>query len=560
MDETNPIGLFLVTSGSKGDRLLFRYPFIIEVDKDIDDKKNKKSPYAILNDNKDDLHILQEEFCASNECSLTGFDDKLLSTLFAVKPELCGEKFELKIENVRFIGHPTHLSHISNREKTTITMFHVVFALHADASYSIVDCYHDLSHLFAVAIRSEESRCNYLTHQVKLMQSAHDEISSLPEGHTESPYNLILTRSDLAVQLKEAFDGLKSTGTVRAKVNSWIEFSFCLPIKVHRLQDERLLVEPQDIDACLRDLRPYHGVLLLTDAAELLSSLPEDSSPALIRLISVASPLKNLQQLAADADIILSHVFQLVSHLLFWGKATIIYPLCDSNVYVISPYAPIHLYTSLEAKFSEQFPNMSVLSVLCQFSLPISLSELDNPMNSSYQQAQRVQMVIWLLQHRLLTQLHTYVYLMPPERASSSVQNGELIEDTSRTIKTVESSDLSSSYQSEESLLSPSHSKASSISDEEDLSLREQDSIRKANLTPSERDSILRDASHNNKDDLKNFIRFCPYFRGRHHLEEIMYCENIRRSHLLSLLDKFRNILITCQFEDTAVVALNKRL
>ncbi|GFV12190.1 GATOR complex protein NPRL3 [Trichonephila clavipes] len=63
--------------------------------------------------------------------------------------------------------------------------------------------------------------------------------------------------------------------------------------------------------------------------------------------------------------------------------------------------------------------------------------------------------------------------------------------------------------QSEESLLSPSHSKASSISDEEDLSLREQDSIRKANLTPSERDSILRDASHNNKDDLKNFISSC---------------------------------------------------
>ncbi|GFS38048.1 GATOR complex protein NPRL3 [Trichonephila inaurata madagascariensis] len=510
MDETNPIGLFLVTSGSKGDRLLFRYPFGIEVDKDIHDKKIKKSPYAILNDNKDDLHILQEEFCETDECSLTGFDDKLLSTLFAVKPELCGEKFELKIENVRFIGHPTHLSHISNREKTTITMFHVVFALHADASYSIVDCYHDLSHLFAVAIGSEESRCNYLTHQVKLMQSAHDEIASLPEGKDCEQY-------------------------------LWLSY----------VTSSMMLTTVS---------KPYHGVLLLTDAGELLSSLPEDSSPALIRLISVTSPLKNLQQLAADADIILSHVFQLVSHLLFWGKATIIYPLCDSNVYVISPYAPIHLYTSLEAKFSEQFPNMSVLSVLSQFSLPISLSELDNPMNSSYQQAQRVQMVIWLLQHRLLTQLHTYVYLIPPERASSSVQNGELIEDTSRTIKTLESSDLSSSYQSEESLLSPSHSKASSISDEEDLSLREQDSIRKANLTPSERDSILRDASHNNKDDLKNFIRFCPYFRGRHHLEEIMYCENIRRSHLLSLLDKFRNILITCQFEDTAVVALNKRL
>ncbi|CAL1294173.1 unnamed protein product [Larinioides sclopetarius] len=560
MDETNPIGLFLVTSGSKGDRLLFRYPFCSEIIKDIDNKKRKKCPYALLNDNKDDLYIFQEENLESSECSLSGFDDKLLSTLFAVKPELCGEKFELKIENVRFIGHPTYLRHISKREKTTITMFHVVFALRADASYSIVDCYHDLCHRFSIAIRYEEVRCNYLTLQVKLMQGAHDEIAALPEGHNESPFNLILSRSELAVQLKMTFDDLKSSGIVRSKINHWIELSFCLPMKVHRLQDEKLLVEPGDINACLKDLRPYHGLLLLADPGELLSSLPEDSAPALIRLISVTSPLKNLQQLAADADIILSHVFQLVSHLLYWGKATIIYPLCDSNVYVISPYAPTNTYSTLEAKFSEQFPNTSLLAILSQFSLPISLSELDNPMSSSYQQAQRVQMVIWMLQHRLLTQLHTYVYLIPSERASSSIQNGELIEDTMRTAKTLESSDLSSSYQSEESLLSPSHSKASSVSDEEDLSLREQDSIRQANLTPLERDSILRDASHNSKDDLKSFIRFCPYFRGRHHLEEIMYCENIRRSHLLSLLDKFRNILITCQFEDTAVVALNKRL
>ncbi|GIX76188.1 GATOR complex protein NPRL3 [Caerostris extrusa] len=206
MDETNPIGLFLVTSGSKGDRLLFRYPYAAEINKDTDSKKSKKSPYALLDDSKDDLHILQEEFFEPSECSLTGFDDKLLSTLFAVKPELCGEKFELKIENVRFIGHPTYLRHISNREKTTITMFHVVFALPSDSSYSVVDCYHDLSHRFSIAIRHEEYRCSYLTSQVKLMQNAHDEIASLPEGHSESPFNLILSRSDLAVQLKEAFE------------------------------------------------------------------------------------------------------------------------------------------------------------------------------------------------------------------------------------------------------------------------------------------------------------------------------------------------------------------
>ena len=32
-------------------------------------------------------------------------------------------------------------------------------------------------------------------------------------------------------------------------------------------------------------------------------------------------------------------VFQLVCHLVFWAKLTIIYPLCETNVYILSPHA-----------------------------------------------------------------------------------------------------------------------------------------------------------------------------------------------------------------------------
>lgn len=286
MDETNLSGLFLVTSGSKGDRLLFRYPYEVPGSKNSASEKIKRSPYALLNDIKDELWIPQEEYIESCENSLLRFDDRVLSTLFAVKPELCGQKFELKIENVRFIGHPTYLPHDSNREQSTITMFNVVFALWADASHSVVDCFHDFSHRLSIAIRHEERRCNYLTSQVKLMQNAHDEVASQPEDLEKSPFHLILSRSELAAILKMAFDDLKSNGFVHSKINEWIDVSFCLPNKVHRLQDEKLTVEPQSIQECLKYLRPYHGLLLLMDAAELLSSLSEDSSPALIRLIS----------------------------------------------------------------------------------------------------------------------------------------------------------------------------------------------------------------------------------------------------------------------------------
>ena len=55
-------------------------------------------------------------------------------------------------------------------------------------------------------------------------------------------------------------------------------------------------------------MRPYHGLLLLVEASELLDHLPPDASPALVRLVRMYSPLKSLQTLSADADLTLSQV------------------------------------------------------------------------------------------------------------------------------------------------------------------------------------------------------------------------------------------------------------
>lgn len=63
-----------------------------------------------------------------------------------------------------------------------------------------------------------------------------------------------------------------------------------------------------DIVRCLQSLRPYHGLLLLVEAGELLDHLPPDASPALVRLVRMYSPLKSLQTLSADADLTLSQV------------------------------------------------------------------------------------------------------------------------------------------------------------------------------------------------------------------------------------------------------------
>lgn len=54
--------------------------------------------------------------------------------------------------------------------------------------------------------------------------------------------------------------------------------------------------------------------------------------------------------------------------------------------------------------------------------------------------------------------------------------------------------------------------------------------------------------------------RLLHYFRGRHHLEEIMYHENTRRSQLLMLFDKFRSVLVVTTHEDPVIAVFQALL
>jgi hypothetical protein len=43
-----------------------------------------------------------------------------------------------------------------------------------------------------------------------------------------------------------------------------------------------------------------------------------------------------------NISLFILQIFLIAAHLVYWGKARIIYPLCESNVYVVSPTASIH--------------------------------------------------------------------------------------------------------------------------------------------------------------------------------------------------------------------------
>ncbi|XP_070294997.1 GATOR1 complex protein NPRL3 isoform X2 [Salvelinus sp. IW2-2015] len=562
-EKTSPISVILVTSGSRGNKLLFRYPFQRVADCTSSFTTKQRSPYA-LNTTGD---VLEDPDGDSR------FSDIILATILATKSDMCGKKFELKIDNVRFVGHPTLLQHPLNQvlncdqcSSCFAPVSHNAVSLslrplQANADPSVISCMHNLSRRIAIALQHEERRCQYLTREAKLMLAVQDEVTNMTEtdGSPQSPFRQILPKCKLARDLKEAYDSLCTTGVVRLHINNWLEVSFCLPHKIHRVGGNH--VPPEALERSLKAIRPYHALLLLDSEKALLAQLPLDCSPALVRLIKTCSAVKNLQQLAQDADLNLLQIFQIAAHLVYWGKAIIVYPLCENNVYMLSPHANISLYSPLAEAFRQQFPGYDLPSMLAKFSLPLSLSEFRNPLDASVQEAQLIQMVVWMLQRRLLIQLHTYVCLLvpPSEEEPGLLRDEELPLVTrvgGRSLSTPSALSFGSPTSSDDmTLTSPSmdNSSAELLPGGDSPLNRRMTETLLASLTEHERQVILNIPAAQSPEDLRMFARLLHYFRGHHHLEEIMYNENMRRSQLKTLFDKFRSVLVVTNHEDPVI-------
>ncbi|OXB74514.1 UNVERIFIED_CONTAM: hypothetical protein H355_001896 [Colinus virginianus] len=559
-ESTSPISVILVSSGSRGNKLLFRFPF----------QRGAEHPAAQANKPRSRYAVNSSGDTSEDQDGDSRFSDVILATILATKSDMCGKKFELKIDNVRFVGHPTLLQHAlgqvsktdpsPKREMPTMILFNVVFALRANADPSVINCLHNLSRRIAIVLQHEERRCQYLTREAKLILAIQDEVSAMSETTEgpQSPFHHILPKCKLARDLKETYDSLCTTGVVRIHINNWLEVSFCLPHKIHYVATN--FIPPEAIEKSLKSIRPYHALLLLNDEKSLLNELPLDCSPALVRVIKTTSAVKNLQQLAQDADLALLQVFQLAAHLVYWGKAIIIYPLCENNVYMLSPNASVCLYSPLADAFSCQFRGHNLPSMLSKFSLPVSLSEFKNPLVPPVQETQLIQMVIWMLQHRLLIQLHTYVCLMvPPNEEEFRAQDEDMpftARVGGRSLSTPNALSFGSPTSSDDmTLTSPSMDNSSAElipGGDSPLNKRMTENLL-ASLLEHEREAILNVPAAQNPEDLRMFARLLHYFRGRHHLEEIMYNENMRRSQLLMLFDKFRSVLVVTSHEDPVI-------
>lgn len=114
---------------------------------------------------------------------------------------------------------------------------------------------------------------------------------------------------------------------------------------------------------------------------------------------------------------------------------------------------------------------------------------------------------------------------------------------------------------SHKSNYSTTHSVSLSDNAEESLaSVEDEEKISQLLMAFDEPDrtAVRRISAASNAEDLALMVKLFQmgYFKGAHHLEEIMYFENLRRSQLLQLLDKFRDVLIIYETEDPSIANL----
>lgn len=134
----------------------------------------------------------------------------------------------------------------------------------------------------------------------------------------------------------------------------------------------------------------------------------------------------------------------------------------------------------------------------------------------------QIAQVIWLLKHRLLLQIHCYVHFIPPEIEKKQVESSNFIS--------------SSNISAIDSVMTEGR---------EQPSYTAQDIHVVVSQTKDQRDRQLFERLATNK-----------YFDGKRHLEDVMYYEDVQRNELTSLIDKFSDVLFSCEHDDTAITQL----
>lgn len=347
----------------------------------------------------------------------------------------------------------------------------------------------------STSLAREEIRVGYVSDQIRILDKMRERWLSLQGKDTAPSHEFLnsefLSHSMLARELSTIYYDLLEKGQVQLYINNWVH--------VHLISS---FPSPGNYP-----IRPYQTLLLLAPADTLVAGLPSGSSPALLRFIKATSPMKSFQQVAIESGISLSQIYRMAAHLVHWQRARIIIPLSEHSTIVHHPYVQIPHILGLKGAFKRRFRSFDILEMLDLFSMPEKFGKLVNNM-PSHAQEKFMQAVVWLLRHDVLSQLYTVYYL--------HIGNADL-EVWPECMH---------------------HQDEMKMDDVHDVYLASP-----IPLTKLESSFISR--LDDDSDTFALFLRLCPYFRGTHHCEEILWRENIKREDFSLVVDAFSFYLIT---------------
>lgn len=434
----------------------------------------------------------------------------------ALAPEhpLCNQKFQLTLDDLTFVGHPVTLSQGDSkkpqikdelspdkeRQGSHMTLFHVVFVMSPpdlELNAQTDAMYMHVVRRYASALQYEQQRCGYVFAEVENILAIKDAGAAKGTPYDQVMKN-ILQESSLARDIKEIYTAISSDKIAHVIINDFIDLSLQFPRNSHLTQTDQAsasLVDMYSRDGNEFDhypvICPYHALLLLEDAEEVLKNMPLDASPTLVQLVQILTPRHSLQELHLLLDCSLAQIYRLAAHLVYWRKAKLIHAIHARNVYVVSPEAKLEDLNALNADFKLHTPHLELPILLSQLSVAKPLHLIaPKELRDQYLEA-----ITYLVRKDIVIQLHMFLVLLRPVQHRPSFTSLE-----------------------EEVSSAPS---------------------------PNERERSLKITEKAPKEIADLFERLTIYMDGKHPIEEIMYREGVSRRQLGLVLKYYRDSIVT---------------
>ncbi|CAJ0639352.1 7090_t:CDS:2 [Entrophospora sp. SA101] len=361
----------------------------VEEDVEENDFNNNSSCSGCSNVNHNTDSENNEQKESFNQ--LFGFEPSLLANILCPKLKTTS-KFQLSIDDITFVGQPPPELELCRQ---------------------VDNIYNNLITKLTAALHYEQLRCGYVSKESELILSFRDYSDIRTK---DDLMNIILQKSSLAKTIKQVYDAISTDSIAHVLVNDYIDLSLQIPPLV-----PTTFINSSDNDlhgyeyAHYPVIAPYHTLLLLEDAEELLKNMPLDANPTLVNLVQILTPTQRLADLCTLLDCSLAQIFRLAAHLIFWRKAKIIDVINVRNVYVVSPTADMN---------SQHFPALDLVTILASLSTqkPYFLSAV---ITSKEHRTMYLEAITYLLRKDLVVQLHAYIFVMVPQYVNTEEENQE---------------------------------------------------------------------------------------------------------------------------------------